>query len=899
MKNTFKTASLLSLALILGACSTSTQAPTAQGHGQSFDLISRGAQADTTRWFVELEGDPTALSSQSVGSQQATFRAQVAQRGITLQEIRSYQTLFNGFAVEANASEIGRVSVMPGVKGVYPIHKVDAPETTVDLGSTVTPEMFYAKNMTGVDIAQNELGLTGKGVKVGVIDSGIDVDHPAFKGRIVAGYDFVGDDYGKDNTYKPVPDNNPDDCGGHGTHVAGIVGGYDPSKVLNGAPFKGVAPDVSFGAYRIFGCTGSSQDDVILAAMEQSVKDGMQVVNMSLGSPFEPWKETPLSMAADRMVKRGVVVVASAGNSGANGTYSMGGPTMGDQVISVASVDNAKIDLDGMTLSNGTKVGFYSATGAPLPTVGSTFPITKKPGSTPTTVNDGCTVSGGFAAGSLTGKAVLIRRGSCTFYEKAKNAQDAGASAVILYNNAAGYISPTVSGTPAITIPVVSVSDTDGAKIDGLIAAGISTTFDGSKVTITNPTANASSSFSSFGMTAELDFKPDLGAPGGSIYSTYPLSADAAGYEVLSGTSMSSPHVAGAAALMLQAYPNTKAKDMRTLLMNTASLRWYLNGSTLITGLPDYVQRQGAGMLNVVGAYNNAVRATPTKLSLGESATFATRSKVVVLKNTGARREVYTAYNYPALTIGGTTFVPRLSQTYAKMTINGQDADAAAGVQIIVPPFSEVELNVVITPPAGAPDKAQYGGYIDLESTTSPNVVVPYGGFVGDYQSIQVLGSIVSGATTYDFPALNDPTQKVFYTEGQAVSTPIDYTFTDVALDPSNPKVLTKDAPAILTHLAHPSRRITLELLDAQGQLADTVSVDNYLPRNCTNNLASASSTCAAYYQWRWDGKLSNGKNAPNGDYQLRLRVLKALGDESVASDTEVYTTQKFTVARP
>lgn len=108
--------------------------------------------------------------------------------------------------------------------------------------------MYYAKGMTGADIAQNELGLTGKGVKVGVIDTGIDVDHPAFKGRIVAGYDFVGDDYGKDSKYVPVPDDNPDDCNGHGTHVAGIVGGNVAANNFKGvAPKSASAPTASSG----------------------------------------------------------------------------------------------------------------------------------------------------------------------------------------------------------------------------------------------------------------------------------------------------------------------------------------------------------------------------------------------------------------------------------------------------------------------------------------------------------------------------------------------------------------------------------------------------------------------------------------------------------------------------
>lgn len=892
MKNTLKTASLLSLALILGACGSGTDTTTPAAHA-GVKVTNLNASAPT-RWFVELEGDPTSLSAQSVGSQQATFRAQAAALGIQFQVLRSYNTLFNGFSVEASQAEINRISSMPGVLGVYPVRRIDAPKTEINLAASAEPDMAYAKGMTGADIAQNELGLTGAGVKVGVIDTGIDLEHPAFAGRVVAQKDFVGDDYDYGKT--PVPDPIADDCGGHGSHVAGIVGGNDPA-----AGFKGVAPGVSFGAYRVFGCEGSTSEEIMIAALEQAYKDGMQVVNLSIGSAFENWEATPSAKVGSRMVKKGMIVVASAGNSGANGQYSMGGVSMGDNVISVASVSNLKLEVSNFTITpDGSKIGYFAATGAPEATVGTTLSITKKPSSTTSTANDGCTASGGFAAGSLTGKAVLIRRGTCTFYEKASNAQNAGAAAVILYNNTTGYISPTVAGTPAITIPVVSVSAADGAKIDSKIAGGVTMTFNSGTVTIDNPTANTLDSYSAYGASAELEQKPDIAAPGGNIRSAWPLSADPDGYETISGTSMASPHVAGAAALLLQAYPNTKAKDMRTLLMNTASLRWYRSASgTLFTGLPDYVQRQGAGMVDIPAAYNNAVRVTPTKLSLGESATFANRSKVLVLKNTGATRQVYKAYHYQALTVGGTTLAPSPNQSYASMSINGTNVDTTGTVEVVVPAFGEVELNVDITPPAAAPDKAQYGGYVYLEGVNGGNLVVPYSGFKGDYQSIKVLGDEILNGTTYNFPALYDDKEGYFYEEGEAVSAIPDFTFAQFAPDPAKPTETYPDVPTLLVQLSHQSRRINLDVLDSNGNLVETIGTYNYNGRNCTNNMNLASSSCDAYSNFDWDGKLNSGKNAPNGVYKLRLRVLKALGDENVAADTETYVSQNFAVVRP
>nr|WP_184028712.1 S8 family serine peptidase [Deinococcus budaensis] len=890
----------------MAACgqTPSATAPTTPGASTPMPAGLRSLAAVPGKWFVELEGDPTALGAQSVGAQQASFRALAAQRGVTYQEVASYSTLFNGFSVEAGEAEINQITRLPGVLAVYPVERVERPQVQRDLNAALRPEMSSAVGMTGADIAQNELGLTGKGVKVAVMDTGIDLEHPAFRGRVVAGYDFVGDKFGSQDKatgeydFTPVPDNNPDDCGGHGSHVAGIVGGNDAA-----AGFKGVAPEVSFGAYKVFGCEGSTQSDIMLAAMERAYKDGMQVLNMSIGASFQ-WPEYPTAKAASRLVKKGMVVTVSAGNSGTSGQFATGAPSLGENVISTASVDNVKLELSNFTINpGGSKIGYQPATGAPDAPSGLTLPITKAPGSTPATANDGCVA---YEANSLAGKAVLIQRGTCAFRIKVLNAQKAGAKAVIIYNNQPGFISPTVapssaSDNVAVEIPVVSILQDDGKKIDSLIESGVSMTFNADTQSFANPTGNAISSFSSYGASPDLELKPDIAAPGGLIKSAYPLTQEASGYAVLSGTSMAAPHVAGVAALMLQAYPTIQAKDMRTRLMNTANLRWFLNGGTLVEGLPTYVQLQGAGMVDVVSAYNNTVTVTPSKLSLGESDTFATRRKVVVLKNTGARREVYTAFHYPALTLGGTTLAPRPFDQYASMTINGQQAELDSkgngGVEIVVPPFGEVELNLVVTPPAGAPDRSQYGGYVYLQSAAGNSLSVPYSGFKGDYQSIKVLGDVRIGNAVYNFPALTDDAADELYQEGEVPAALPDYTFKKVDVKDSAGKVFSvMDAPAVLANFAHQSRRVTLELLDASGAVRDTIAVYNYWGRNATNVYADATSD--AFDTFAWDGKLSGGSEAPAGQYQLRLRVLKALGDESNPAHTETYTSQKFNVVR-
>lgn len=284
-------------------------------------------------WFVELSGAPVSegnTSLLSVQSEQKKFRDEAKKEKIEYKEEFSYESLWNGFSVSATTAELGKLSRMSGVKSIYPVMVISVPETYT---SNLDPELYTALAMTGADVAQSQLGFTGKGIKVAVMDTGIDYDHPDLGGcfgpgcRVAKGWDFVGDAYNADDTspdYNPIssPDPYPDDCNGHGTHVAGIIGAS--------GTVTGVAPEVTFGAYRVFGCEGSTTDDVMLAAMERAYKDKMQVLNMSIGSAFEWPHERRLLFA---WLKKGMVVVASIGNSGADGLYSAGAPGLGENVI--------------------------------------------------------------------------------------------------------------------------------------------------------------------------------------------------------------------------------------------------------------------------------------------------------------------------------------------------------------------------------------------------------------------------------------------------------------------------------------------------------------------------------------------------------------------------------------
>src|SRR5262245_31391232 len=280
----------------------------------------------TSQWFVELASPPTAdgTSQATLNNEHASFRSAAKAAGVSYTERFAYSTLFNGVAISTSDRGISELSKLDGVKAVYPVQtmSVDDLDASPFSDREYIPDLQYAITMTGADVTQTSLGFTGRGVHVAIMDTGIDYDHPDLGGcfgfgcRVSNGFDLVGDDYNDDESdpaWQPVPhpDPFPDDCQGHGTHVAGIVG-------ANGA-VKGVAPDVTFGAYRVFGCNGSTSDAVMLAAMERIYNDGADVLNMSIGDALNNWPGTPTAQASSRLVKKGIVVVASIGNSGAEG----------------------------------------------------------------------------------------------------------------------------------------------------------------------------------------------------------------------------------------------------------------------------------------------------------------------------------------------------------------------------------------------------------------------------------------------------------------------------------------------------------------------------------------------------------------------------------------------------
>jgi subtilisin family serine protease len=851
-------------------------------HAQTGQSVPTLDNESTGSWFVELSSPPTAdgTAVATLEREEAGFHSAAASAGIQYSEGRHFRKLWNGLTVRASAGDAPKLRALPGVQSVYPVVKVTLQQVEEQPGAVA--DLVTAIRMTGADIAQSALGLIGRGVTVAVMDTGIDYQHPDLGGcfgpgcRVNAGFDLVGDNFDSSSSdpakQVPHPDPNPDDCNGHGTHVSGIIG-------ADGG-VRGVAPGVKFHAYRVFGCEGSTSADIMLAAMEMVLDDGADVLNMSIGSALT-WPQYPTAKGADQLVKHGVVVVASIGNEGALGLYGAAAPGIGKNVIGVASFDNTHANLAAFTISpDAARIAYNPATGAPpAPLLGS-FPMART--GTAATANDACNVGTPPASplppGSLTGKVALIRRGACSFNEKAANAQAAGAAAVVIYNNVAGFLGATVVGPVPITIPVVTTSDVNGILIDGRLASGpVTMTWTTLVVSVPQATGGLISSFSSYGLPPDLSFKPDLGAPGGSIRSTLPL--EQGGYGNLSGTSMSSPHVAGAVALLLEGRPGTKPKEVEWRLQNTARPALWWGNPQL--GFLDNVNRQGAGMLRIDDAVTAHATVSPSSLALGEMedgpVTNALKITLAAEKRRGPGRDdapvTYTLGHVPAVSNGSSTFMPSFRGGFAtvtfspaSVTLGGRrgNADDAA------------EIFVTVQRPAADPETRLFGGYITLTPNDGGTVLrVPYAGYNGDYQAIQALVPTPAG-----FPWL----AKVVGTN--LVNQPGGAAFTMVGAD----------VPFIVLHLDHQVANLKMEVFNVvTGQPVGFADIEEFVPRN---------STATSFFAVPWDGttmKKAGGKlkTLPNGSYRMQLSVLKALGDPNNPAHTEHWPSPTIVISRP
>ncbi len=620
----------------------------------------------------------TRAAAQSVRDQQEVAAQALASSGIEYSELYRLQRTANAIVLRVAPEDMAALKELPGVVRVEfaPVH---------ELTNSSSVPFVRAQEVWGNSLGLPAGAARGEGIRVGIIDSGIDYQHPSFGGtgtqvdyaannrliisdtiggvpifptpRVVGGFDFVGDEYSAGVT-PAVPDADPMDCGGHGSHVAGIAagGGVTTANAAYAGPWDnttnfgalkigpGVAPRANLFALRVFGCGGST--NFVNAAIEYAVDpnndddfgDRLDVINMSLGSNFgQPFDLS--AVASENATLTGMVVVASAGNAG-DTFYITGSPGAGTQVISVASTLDNGVAGPLLINSPASIAGFVSTGGAsfgvPPPPAGLTANVatvddgstaTVPPGgATPGTVSDGCQTPFVNAA-QVAGRIAFIDRGTCGFKLKARHAELAGAIGVVI-GNVATSGNPTVApgmgddpAVPAVNIPVVSVNLASANNIRANFAAPVNLTmFTGAD------TASGFTSRGSRGGGSAFRLKPDMAAPGTSIISvqtgitctnvapsTGCITPNPTGFIPggaslnISGTSMAAPHVAGMMALLRQLNPTRSPEELKAIALSSAAHDVSIGPNGTLARYP--ASRVGSGRMNVALAASGQILA--------------------------------------------------------------------------------------------------------------------------------------------------------------------------------------------------------------------------------------------------------------------------------------------------
>ncbi|WZX99717.1 S8 family serine peptidase [Bacillus sp. FSL W7-1360] len=495
---------------------------------------------------------------------------------------KTYETVFNGAALSLPANQVEDLLEVEGVKAIYSNDTVEliAPVEETSLDDVVEPLMANSLPHLGITDMHVD-GVTGAGIKVGVLDTGIDYHHPDLTNAYKGGYDFVdGDDDPMEATYDDWLESGLPEFSAsgrpyytnHGTHVAGTIGGQADNDV--DMAVLGVAPDADLYAYRVLGPYGSGLTSNVIAAIDQSVRDGMDVINLSLGASVND-PIYPTSIATNNASLAGVTVVNSAGNAG-SGLGTVGSPGTAALPIGVGASDlpatitefSSSYVLGEATLTGDLRV-LATSFGADLAAFAhESYEL----------VGAGLGYASDFETIDVEGKIAVISRGEITFNEKIANAKANGAIATIIYNHepGQGHI-PFYLGESHSYIPSFSLTYEQGSAIAEKLEEGSQVTFgDMSEMVAGGDRLADFSSRGPINVTAAI--KPEIVAPGVSILSTVPSytagSEHVGNYDIayarMSGTSMSAPHVTGVVALMLQANPDWTPADVKTRLMNTA-----------------------------------------------------------------------------------------------------------------------------------------------------------------------------------------------------------------------------------------------------------------------------------------------------------------------------------------
>ncbi|KAB2332643.1 S8 family serine peptidase [Bacillus mesophilum] len=886
---------------------------------------------DEVRIIVELDGEAAVQKAQQQGKiyseltetekesvekdlidQQNQVVNELNADKLGIEVINNFTTVVNGFSTEVKFGNIKFIEKADRVATVHIAHEYTRPE--------VKPEMRYSKELVEAQNAWKEYGFKGEGMVVGVIDTGIDTEHrdmvlsneteETLTKDIVDGIVAEKGLPGKYYTEKvPYAYNYMDqndtilDLGAeaseHGMHVSGTVGANGDEE--NGG-LKGVAPEAQILGLKVFGNDPempSTYSDIYVKAIDDAIKLGVDVINMSLGSTAAfVLPEDPEQKAIERAVENGVLMAISAGNSAhfGNGFANpwpqnpdigvSGSPGLSYDSLQVASYENTYMDLDAVSYSFGEVTGK-----SPFLSAGSVHPNSLE-------TKEFELAYGGLGnpeeLADVEGKFALIERGGIAFTAKAINAQAAGALGVIVYNNVDGYVN--MQTDPSITVPQLFMLKSNGEALADALQSGetVTISFNGETTQAPNPTAGAMSDFTSWGVTPNLDFKPEITAPGGQILSTLQNNE----YGMMSGTSMAAPHVAGGSALVLERVDNEfglknaeRVNMAKNILMNTAKAQKDVGFINSGEGwdIPYSPRRQGAGLMQL-----HAALSTPVVVTEQDS-----KEAKVALKEIGETVEfTLIAENYSDKTVsyniglnvqtdlalyGELGYSPSAleAQVLQDVGVKVNDSETAvvelgAGekktitVELDLSNASVLNRNGSALVPAEEIFTNGYfvEGFVTLTDTAdeNPELSVPYVGFKGEWDKAQIVDDARWTDTSfYGMTSLVDESLSFLGYSAFEQGVNPDH----IAFSPNGDGVQDQAIPVV--SFLRNAKKVEYNILDSEGNKLRTIRTENHARKNYYDGGRAQQYSLSTVRGW--DGQIDL-KPAAEGDYQYEIRAV-------------------------
>lgn len=901
---------------------------------ESPDMVQKDAldPNEEVRVIVEIDGQSAVEVASAKGVQYKTLakaekekieaqlvkahanvKKTISSKGVELNSQYEYTTAFNGFSGMVKFSDVEKIKDLPNVKNVYIANEYERPEATPDM---TTSHDFIQSRQVWADSK-----FQGEGMVVAVIDTGIDPDHKDFnitddsrvdltkseveglvsKDGLRGAYQnvkvpYAYNYYDKNNE---IQDDGPD-ASMHGMHVAGTVGANgDESE----GGLKGVAPESQILGMKVFSNDvnfPSTFSDVYLAAIDDAVKLGADVLNMSLGSTSSFYnEESAEDKAITNAVNNGIVSAVSAGNSGHigygydnphydNPDYGLvGSPGLNKDTIQVAATGNlVNLFTHKVDFGNFSVEGFGVDDWTDFQEDGDDFEVVslKELSGNPNALG----AAADYEGIDVSGKVVVVERGAHAFADKTKWAAAAGAAGIIVYNTTNPVFYKDQGGWD---IPFMKITREDGLELEAALSSDGEL---GANVEQTDkeegPEVGRATDFTSWGVTPDLEFKPELSAPGGNILST--LENDK--YGVMSGTSMAAPHVAGGAALVQQYLKNhdefknlsveERTRLAKVLMLNTADITHGKSGDTISP------RRQGAGMMQLNGAVTTPV--ILTEKSTNEAKVnvkdFTEDSFTFTLTAENMSDEAAT-YSVD------TSVLVDMFQEDGDVTSNLLQSGALQGAKVTAPETVTVPANgttdvtVTIDISAGqVPGLDKDGkeitkaleedvfveGFVKLmaeEGSANPDLVLPYISFYGEWDRPDIIDSF--GVEEKDEPMFYEQ-----YREANDIGVAYDgIDFIDLVevdgklvypVSPNNDGLY--DSINGIPTLLRNADELQTNILSADGDKLRTVNIEKDVLKNYFNGGSGS------YFSFNgsraWDGKVK-GEVAADGLYEYELKA--------------------------